>query len=197
MNKTKKIDKQKKQISNNEFIVDENFNKKLKGIELKYPEVFSAEEMLKSKSVKTNMRNAFGKKEAKDWAKLYHAKTKNYKKNTYFSIKNFDELVSNFYGKALYLSKESHLFPKYFDPENEEPKIVKYIGEPKWLDLMVYDKAQEFKKLINKYYKIELNNSCDIGGIVISNGYDGIRYYDSEATGESFVLYNISKVNMV
>jgi len=29
---------------------------------------------------------------------------------------------------------------------------------------------------------------------VLSMGYDGIRYYDSEATGEEFVLFNYSKI---
>ena len=29
---------------------------------------------------------------------------------------------------------------------------------------------------------------------VLSMGYDGIRYYDPDATGEEFVLFNYSKI---
>ncbi|PJA27475.1 MAG: hypothetical protein CO189_06920 [candidate division Zixibacteria bacterium CG_4_9_14_3_um_filter_46_8] len=73
--------------------------------------------------------------------------------------------------------------------------------------------------LIN-FYSVDFNNPADnsiairgnfkffdaisnrlpkrnVKNFVLKNGYDGIRYYDKDATGEEFVLYNYGKIEIL
>jgi hypothetical protein len=45
--------------------------------------------------------------------------------------------------------------------------------------------------------KIKSLNSNEISKVVQSLGYDGIKYYDVQATGVEYVLFNTSKLKQI
>ena len=70
---------------------------------------------------------------------------------------------------------------------------MKYIGNPNFIDLADYADFEMFEKeAIKKFGKQQHNNH--LKELSLSKGYDGIRYYDPQATGEEFVLYNTETV---
>lgn len=103
-------------------------------------------------------------------------------------IKNgFDECrVSNSNcgaGRGLYIGRDKNALMNFYTDDVNYPQdfIVKIIGKFNFFDLL--DNQTFLKK-----------NKNNLEKKVLSLGYDGIRYYDSDATGEEFVLFNHSKI---
>jgi len=99
----------------------------------------------------------------------------------------FDETkVSNSHcgvGRGLYLGRDKKALVNFYSSDVNKPQdfIVKIEGNFNFLDLV---ENQEF---------LQKNKKC-LEEKVLGLGYDGIRYYDPEATGEEFVLFNYSKI---
>ena len=136
------------------------------------------------------------------WFEYFHAKTKNYLPNTYYHV-NTGGLNAGV-GKGLYLGRDKDALISFYDQEEENKKVDAYIGNPNWFDLMRYEDYSRFiEEAIRKYGKnyVEKNSLADIDikgemlkKLAIEKGFDGIRYYDPQATGEEFVLFNSNKV---
>jgi hypothetical protein len=136
------------------------------------------------------------------WFEYFHAKTKNYLPNTYYHV-NTGGLNAGV-GKGLYLGRDKDALISFYDQEEENKKVDAYIGNPNWFDLMRYEDYSRFiEEAIRKYGKnyVEKNSLADIDikgemlkKLAIEKGFDGIRYYDPQATGEEFVLFNTDKV---
>ncbi len=136
------------------------------------------------------------------WFEYFHAKTKNYLPNTYYHV-NTGGLNAGV-GKGLYLGRDKDALISFYDQEEENKKVDAYIGNPNWFDLMRYEDYSRFiEEAIRKYGKnyVEKNSLADIDikgemlkKLAIEKGFDGIRYYDPQATGEEFVLFNTNKV---
>lgn len=79
----------------------------------------------------------------------------------------------------MYLGRDKNALVNFYDPDwNNNDYIIKIIGNFNFYD--------------------GINNEIPKNPIeVIKQGFDGIRYYDSDATGEEFVLFNISKAQFV
>lgn len=99
----------------------------------------------------------------------------------------FDETkVSNSHcgaGRGLYLGRDKKALTNFYVGDVNKPQdfTLKIIGNFKFLDLVENDNfLQENKNILKEK--------------VLSLGYDGIRYYDPDATGEEFVLFNYSKI---
>ena len=99
----------------------------------------------------------------------------------------FDEnKVSNSHcgaGRGLYLGRDKKALTNFYVSDVNKPQdfTIKIMGNFYFFDLMD-DRAfmQEHRE--------------DLKDAVLKLGYDGIRYYDPEATGEEFVLFNYSKI---
>jgi hypothetical protein len=61
---------------------------------------------------------------------------------------------------------------------------------------MDYGKYRKFESELLKN-GIKMTNSDKVGKFVMDMGFDGIVYYDPQATGEEFVLFNLKAVRKV
>lgn len=86
-------------------------------------------------------------------------------------------------GRGLYLGRDKNALINFYSDNVNNPKsfVLKIVGDFNFLDLL--DK-QDFL----------MENRENLEEKVLSMGYDGIRYYDPDATGEEFVLFNSSKI---
>jgi len=103
-------------------------------------------------------------------------------------LKNgFDEnKVSNSHcgaGRGLYLGRDKKALTNFYIADVNKPQdfTLKIIGDFNFLDLVGNQKFLQ-------------ENKDSLEEKVLSLGYDGIRYYDPDATGEEFVLFNYSKI---
>ena len=111
------------------------------------------------------------------------------------SIKERDGIINNGFnenkvkksncgaGRGLYLGRDKNVLMNFYvnDVDNPQDFIIKIIGNFNFLNLL--DDENFF-----------LQNKNNIENKVLNLGYDGIRYYDPDATGEEFVLFNYSKI---
>lgn len=140
------------------------------------------------------------------WVNHYHAKTKNYKPNTYYHL-NTNRGLNAGVGKGLYLGRDKDALISFYDLEGENKTVDTYVGNPNWLDLMDYADYDRYEQeAIRKYGKnyVSKNSISDIDirgemlrKLAIEKGFDGIRYYDPQATGEEFVLFDVKKVKKI
>ena len=140
------------------------------------------------------------------WVNHFHAKTKNYKPNTYYHL-NTDKGLNSGVGKGLYLGRDKDALISFYDLEGENKKIDAYFGNPNWLDLMDYTDYDRYEQeAIRKFdkNKVSKSNLLDLDSrgemlkkLAIEKGFDGIRYYDPQATGEEFVLFDVKKVKKI
>jgi hypothetical protein len=124
------------------------------------------------------------------------ANPKNYKDEIYYKVIG---LISHGYagvGNGLYMGKDKQALIDFYGIDSGKIKIQEYKGSPKWLDLTDYDDFDKFEKML-KDKNIKMLNSDDVGKYVKSIGYDGIVYFDPQATGEEYVLYDTSKVKKI
>ena len=122
----------------------------------------------------------------------YLAKTKNYKPNIYYHVENGSGKNYAGMGNGLYLGRDIIALKNFYDIEENLP-VTEYKGTPKWIDLMKYSDLKKFE-LTCKKNKIRILNSNEVGEYVKSLGFDGIKYYDPQATGEEYVLFNTTKL---
>jgi|688.fasta_scaffold00162_42 hypothetical protein len=140
------------------------------------------------------------------WVNQYHAKTKNYKPNTYYHL-NTNSGLNAGVGKGLYLGRDKDALISFYDLEGENKTVDTYVGNPNWFDLMDYADYDRYEQeAIRKYGKnyVSKNSISDIDirgemlrKLAIEKGFDGIRYYDPQATGEEFVLFDVKKVKKI
>ena len=85
-------------------------------------------------------------------------------------------------GRGLYLSRDKNVLVNFYSDDLNNPKdfSLKIKGNFNFLDLL--DDLEFLQK-----------NKNDLEEKVLTMGYDGIRYYDPDATGEEFVLFNYKK----
>ena len=131
----------------------------------------------------------------------YLSKPENHKKNIYYHNANSKEdkqkiLKRGFdleknekdypLGKGLYLGRDKNALTKFYTQNVNRPEdfTITITGKFNFLDLTNED------KLRNVLSKAELFKK-NIVDYTLALGFDGIRYYDPDATGEEFVLYNL------
>ncbi len=86
-------------------------------------------------------------------------------------------------GRGLYLGRDKRALINFYSDNlyNQQDFVLKIKGNFNFLDLL---EDQTF------VYK----NRGNLEEKVLTMGYDGVRYYDPDATGEEFVLFNYSKI---
>lgn len=154
------------------------------------------EDMLKDKETLEIMKGLGDKNDIKNWIKNYHSKPINHKPNTYYRVERGSGGGYGGVGNGLYLGRDKKALSNFYDIEQDGLPISEYVGNPKWLNLMDYSDYRNFEKMLSKK-GIKITNSDKVSKIVIGMGYDGIVYYDPQATGEEFVLFNIKSVRKV
>lgn len=86
-------------------------------------------------------------------------------------------------GRGLYLGRDKNALVNFYADDLNNPKdfSLKIKGNFNFLDLL------DDREFLQK-------NKNDLEEKVLMMGFDGIRYYDPDATGEEFVLFNYSKI---
>lgn len=86
-------------------------------------------------------------------------------------------------GRGLYLGRDKQALVNFYSKDISNPQdfTLKFRGDFNFLDLL--DDQNFFQE-----------NGENLEEKVLAMGYDGIRYYDPDATGEEFVLFNNSRV---
>lgn len=160
----------------------------------------TAEDMLQHPETKKRFANMFGEfdkldDEVKEYTGAFHAKTKNYKPNTYYRVENSGGRGSAGVGRGMYVGKDKLALEAFYNIESIG-KMKQFTGDPKWLDLVDYKDYDKFEQeAIKKYGKLEGNDH--LGKLTLDKKFDGIRYYDPEASGEEFVLFDTSKLKEI
>ena len=87
------------------------------------------------------------------------------------------------FGRGLYLGRDKQALINFYSEDMNSPSdfTLKIKGNFNFLNLL---DNQDFL----------LKGRGDVEERVLSMGYDGVRYYDPDATGEEFVLFNHSKI---
>lgn len=152
------------------------------------PKPKTAEDMLNDPETKKRLEDVGG---FEAW-KQFLAKTENYKPNTFYRVEAATGEAG--VGKGMYLGRDKKALKKFYDLENEGKAVRTFIGAPKFADLMDYDKFKAFEKLAIKRFGKRGNY---LKKLAEAQGFDGIRYYDPQATGEEFVLFNTDKLKEV
>ncbi|MCK4338603.1 MAG: hypothetical protein KAW87_01250 [Candidatus Cloacimonetes bacterium] len=151
----------------------------------------SAEELLELPNTKELLNNYGDSYSIEQKIKLDLAKTENYKPAVFYHATG--GLGEIGLGKGLYLGKDKKALENFYNCDGTCGKIEEYHGNPKFIDLTIYEEFNEFEKLaIAKYGNSTKNEHLKL--LTLDMGFDGIRYYDPLATGEEFVLYNTKKV---
>ena len=154
----------------------------------------SADGLTNSEYVKKRMLIDQGSPDdVKYWVEEFFAKEKNFKPSTYYHVNTKNEEPYAGVGNGLYLGRDKEALLNFYDIEQQGFTVSEYKGNPNWLDLTNYDDFNGFKNMV-KNIDGNIINSDIVSGIVIQMGYDGIRYYDHNATGEEFVLFNEDKL---
>ncbi len=89
-------------------------------------------------------------------------------------------------GMGLYLGRDKNALVNFYSENLDNPQdfTLKIRGDFSFLDL--FD-DQNFLR----------ENKDSLEEKVLSMGYDGIRYYDPDATGEEFILFNYKKATCI
>jgi len=99
-------------------------------------------------------------------------------------------------GHGLYLGRDKEHLLRYYDMQSNGYSVNTYKGEPKWFNVMKGDNFSAFKQAFS-HQGIDIVNSKEVGEVITKMGYDGVRYWDTMATGEEFVLFNQDKLKQV
>jgi hypothetical protein len=159
-------------------------------------EDITLESMLVHPKTKQILKEAWGE-DLEDWIKYHHAKRKNFKPNTYYHVNSPKGAGFPGVGKGLYLGRDKEALRSLYGPEVEEDKkVLTFEGKPKWLNLMDYEDFNNFLKRATNIYG-NLPGLEQLKKATLFKRYDGIKYYDPQATGEEFVLYNTDKLKEI
>ncbi len=128
---------------------------------------------------------------------LYLSNPDNFKNNVYYhqanSVKDRDNILNNGFklnkvkptncgaGRGLYLSRDKRAIINFYSEslDNAQDLTLKIEGSFNFLDIL------DNRYLLQTPYLLDK---------MLANKYDGLRYYDPDATGEEFVLFNPRKV---
>ena len=107
----------------------------------------------------------------------------------------------------MYLGKDKDALISFYGIELDDIIVDTYVGNINWLDLIDYKDYKKFEiEAVKKYGENYTQKSSlldiDIRGqfikkLTIEKGFDGVRYYDPNATGEEFVLFNTKSVKKI
>ena len=91
-------------------------------------------------------------------------------------------------GKGLYLGRDKNALIRFYSNDfcNPEDNIVIIKGNFNFANLIKENNLKSFIKEADRF-------GISLKGYTLSKGYDGIRYFDPDATGEEFVLYRYKK----
>jgi len=112
----------------------------------------------------------------------------NYKEDTYFHVLTQNEEPYAGVGRGLYLGRDEKALMNFYDIEDQGYEITEYHMKPKWFSIMKDESWDKFKKAFEDNGE-KIINSYLVSEIFLEMGYDGIRYYDINATGEEFVYF--------
>jgi len=154
----------------------------------------TAETLLQLKETKQRLEEYGDEYLIRNKIKKDLAKSKNYKDRIFFHASG--GIGENGVGVGLYLGKDKNAIDNFYNSDGTFGEIEKYIGAPRFIDLVNYEDFDEFEKIAKQNYPNEENNN-HFKKLVLKKGFDGIRYYDPIATGEEFVLFNINKVKQI
>ena len=147
-------------------------------------------DMLRDPRTKAILEDLGDKTDPANWIERFHAKPENYKPDTYYHVESGIGYAG--VGNGLYVGRDKQALVNFYDIEGEGKKVIEYTGSPKWLDLTDYDELRKFEAEYGT-----MTNSDIVLDVVLSMGYDGIKYYDPQATGEEYVLFNTAIVSEV
>lgn len=154
------------------------------------------EQMLKDPEVLKAIDAIGGKEERQRMIDNYMARSANYQPNTYYRVEGGTGAGYGGAGNGLYLGRDKKALQAFYDIESEGLPVSTYKGEAKWLDLMDPRKEKAWNEYLAKK-GIDPTNSNMIGELVQKLGYDGIKYFDAQATGEELVLFNTKVLTKV
>ena len=99
-------------------------------------------------------------------------------------------------GKGLYLGRDKETLMRFYSADliGDENCIITITGKFNFLSLLSEAKLRRFLKKAREMFT---NDSDFIEKYTIKSGYDGIRYYDPLATGEEFVLFDLSAITTI
>jgi hypothetical protein len=156
--------------------------------------IISADNLMNSTEVKKNMlRDQGSAADVDSWVDYYFAKERNFKNNIYYHLDTNNETPYSGLGNGLYIGRDPIALIHFYDIEENGFTVSEYKGIPKWLELTDDNDYSKFRSII-KEIGHDIVNSDVVGTIVTQMGFDGIRYYDYNATGEEFVLFNMDKL---
>lgn len=143
-----------------------------------------AEAMLAHPETRRRIDNIMGAEETDKQIKKYIANPANYKPDTYYRTEGLGAGAG--VGKGMYLGQDERAINNFYNLDGDL-EVAEYHGHPKWLNLMDYQTYADFEDSAKKKYGAGADHMREAA---LAKGYDGIRYYDPEATGEEFVLYD-------
>lgn len=147
--------------------------------------------------------------EPNEW---YLSNPDNFKENTFYhyvnSLHDQRQILKNGFnvdkvskqnqgvGKGLYLGRDKKTLMKFYDTNlsGDENCIITIKGNFNFLSLLSEAKLRKFFKKARKIFPDEPDF---IEKYTTKLGYDGIRYYDPLATGEEFVLLDLSAITIM
>jgi len=161
-----------------------------------------------SKKIRRLLREELGVRPDK-W---YLSNPDNFKENTFYhytnSLHDKRQILKNGFdvnkvkkrnqgiGRGLYLGRDKETLMRFYDASliGDENCIITIIGTLNFLSLLSEAKLQRFLKKARKMFP---DDSDCIEKYTTELGYDGIRYYDYLATGEEFVLFDLSAITKI
>ena len=160
---------------------------------------YTAEELFLLPEYQNSFRSDFGDIEKdislKEKVEKGLAHTKNYTEGIFYHAGNGTGEAG--LGNGLYLGKDKNALHYFYNLDGMLGNYMEtYKGEPMFLDLTEPNSFMTFEyAAIKKYGKQTDKEHLRLA--VLNSNFDGIRYFDSSATGEEFVLYNTSKVKLL
>ena len=139
--------------------------------------------------VQDQMANSYGSAEA---ALPWQSQEKNHQEDVYHHVHGGAPGESGV-GPGLYLGKDQNALQQFYDIDEEGKKVSSFKGKPNWLDLTDKDDFDRFEAHAKATHG-DLPDNAHLRLHTLQHGYDGIRYHDTSATGEEFVLYNTDKL---
>jgi hypothetical protein len=115
----------------------------------------------------------------------FHAKTKNYQPNVFYHATG--GLGEAGVGRGLYVGRDREALNNFYNMDGG--KVEAYEGKPRFLDLTDFDALENFEREAEQKFG-KLADNDQVRKLALERGFDGIRYYDPETTGEEFVVYN-------
>lgn len=153
------------------------------------------EDMLRDDETLQRIKNVVGDDPADigNWTK-HLSRSRNQEPGVYYRVEMDAGQGSgwgNGVGRGLYVGKDSKAIRHAYGLDGGT--LETFSGFPKWLDLADYAAYDKFERAAVAKYG-DLKDRDHLRKAAVAQGYDGIRYYDPEASGEEFVLYRTDRL---